>query len=64
WAQANKRRNWDTIFWTDETRLELGERPRREHVTQKAGEESGRKSIMLWGCVAQGCKGPFIWLDL
>ncbi|KAI0697399.1 hypothetical protein C8T65DRAFT_522766, partial [Cerioporus squamosus] len=44
-------------------------------VTRQPGEEflpnniqptfrSGRKSIMLWGCVAQGCKGPLIRLDL
>lgn len=39
WARENKTRDWDTVICTDETRLELGERPGRECVTQKAGEE-------------------------
>ena len=53
--------------------LELGEQP-RQFVTRKPGEEflleniqptfrSGRDSIMLWGCVALGRKGPLIRLD-
>ncbi len=54
---------------------ELGERPRRERVTWMAGEEflvdniqptfkSSPKFLLLWGCMAQGYKGPLIWLDL
>ena len=75
WAKENKMRNWRTVIFTDETRLELGERPGLVYVTCKPGEEflpqniqptfrSGQKSIMLWGCVAEGHKGPLIRLDL
>ncbi|KAA1479038.1 hypothetical protein DENSPDRAFT_749552, partial [Dentipellis sp. KUC8613] len=44
-------------------------------VTRRPGEEylpgltaptyhSGRKSIMIWACIAHGVKGPIIKLDL
>ena len=75
WARENREREWRTVIHCDETVLELGERPGPKHVTRRPGEEflpeniqptfrSGRKSIMLWGCVAEGCKGPLVRLEL
>ncbi|RPD54703.1 hypothetical protein L227DRAFT_471647, partial [Lentinus tigrinus ALCF2SS1-6] len=75
WVRENAERDWSKVIWTDETTLELGKRVGHLRVTRKAGEEflpenieltfwSGRKSLMLWGCVAEGRKGPLIWLDL
>lgn len=65
WATENQSRNWDTVIWTDESTIELGERPGRQHVTRLPGEEylpeciqptfhSGRKSMMVWGAIAHG----------
>lgn len=39
WAQFNKRRDWDTITWTNETQVELEKRPGQDHVTRKAGKK-------------------------
>ena len=75
WAEANRERDWGKVIFTDETRLEIGERPGRRYVTRKPGEEflfeniqptfkSGRKSIMVWGCIAAGKKGPLVRLRL
>ena len=75
WARENGETDWRLVLWTDEVRLELGERPGRVFVTRKPGEEflpvnvqptfkSGRNSIMLWGCIAHGWKGPLIRLEL
>ena len=75
WARENEEMDWWLVLWTDEVRLELGERPGRVFVTRKPGEEflpvnvqptfkSGRNSIMLWGCIAHGWKGPLIRLEL
>ena len=55
------------MLWTDEAILELGEHVSRQYVTRKVGKEylpetieptfrSGRKTIMLWGVVAEGRK--------
>jgi transposase len=75
WAKENEERDWSTILWTDEASIETGERPTAWRVTCMAGEEylpenimptfkSGRKSIMVWACVAHGVKGPIWRLDL
>ena len=66
--------DWDHVIWTDEMSIELGEQPRRRRVTRLPGEEfmlenmqptfhSGRKSIMVWGAIANGLKGPLVKLD-
>ena len=63
WAQVNNGRDWGgNVCWTDESSIELGERPIHTMVTHLPGEEflpknisptfkSGRKSIMVWACV-------------
>jgi transposase len=75
WAEENSSRDWDTIIWTDESTIEFGERPGHQMVTRLPGEEylpeciqptfhSGRKSMMVWGAIAHGRKGPLIRLNL
>jgi transposase len=75
WAKENVSRDWDTVIWTDECTIELGKRPGHQHVTRLPGEEylpeciqptfhSGRKSMMVWGAVANGRKGPLIRLNM
>ncbi|ETW85192.1 hypothetical protein HETIRDRAFT_310330 [Heterobasidion irregulare TC 32-1] len=67
-------RDWNKVIWTDEAKLELGKRPGHKRVARLPGEEflpeniqptfkSGHKSIMVWGCIAHGVKGPLIKLE-
>lgn len=75
WARRNLKRDWTRVIWTDETALRLGEVVTRRRVTRGPGEEflpetvaptftNSKESIMLWGCIAHGKKGPLICLDL
>jgi transposase len=75
WARENAKRDWTRVIWTDETNSEVGERPGPEYVTRLPREEfladciqptfgSGRKKIMLWGCIAYNKKGPLVRLEL
>ena len=76
WAHVNNGRDWGgNVCWTDESSIELGERPSHAMVTHLPGEEflpenisptfkSGRKSIMVWACVTHNRKGPIIRLNL
>lgn len=75
WAHENRMRNWNTVMWTDEVPLETGGKSHRPRVTRRAGEaylpkciaptfQSGRKSLMAWGCIAHGYKGPLIRLEV
>ena len=61
--------------WTDEAKIETGERPGHCHVTRLPGEEflpeniaptfkSNRQSIMVWACITQNSKGPLIRLNM
>ena len=67
-------RDWNEVIWTDEAKLELGERLGHRRVMRLPGEEflpkniqltfkSSCKSIMVWGCIAHGVKGPLIKLE-
>ena len=71
WAEENKDRDWSTVLWTDESSIELGERPGRQFVMRHPGEEylpeciqptfhSGRKTLMVWGAIGAGRKGPLL----
>ncbi|KIM85002.1 hypothetical protein PILCRDRAFT_23719, partial [Piloderma croceum F 1598] len=75
WAEENKDRDWSTVLWTDESSIELGKRPGRQFVTCRPGEEylpeciqptfhSGRQTLMVWGAIGTGRKGPLIRLDM
>lgn len=73
WARVNRFRNWNSIAWCDEVKIETGGRPSRLMVTRQPGEadltscivptfRSTRKSIMVWGVISHGYKGPIILL--
>ena len=75
WALDNKEKDWKYVIWTDETKIETGERPGRKRVTRRPGEEflpeniaptfrSGRQSIMVWAAITHNHKGPIVRLDL
>lgn len=74
WASSNEGRDWDTVAWADEFSIETGEKTSRLRVTRRPGEEylpecieptfqSGRQSLMGWGIIAHGYKGPIIRLE-
>lgn len=75
WAKENQGRDWEQVIWTDEAKIETGERPGHRKVTRLPGEEflpeciaptfrSGRQSIMVWACITHNAKGPIVRLDL
>ena len=56
---------WERIIWTDEASVEVGKDSRECLVWRRPGEryeqdclaptfKSGRKSIMVWGCISYG----------
>ncbi|ETW76429.1 hypothetical protein HETIRDRAFT_328667 [Heterobasidion irregulare TC 32-1] len=65
-------RDWNEVIWTNEAKLELGERlghrmirsPGKEFLSKTIQPtfKSGHKSIMVWRCIAHGMKGPLIKL--
>jgi hypothetical protein len=74
-AEENKVRDWSTVLWTDESSIELGEWPGCQFITRHPGEEylleciqstfhSGQKTLMVWGAIGTGRKGPLIRLDM
>ena len=75
WAKENKDRDWQKVIWTDEAKIETGERPGHRYVTRLPGEEflpeniaptfkSNRQSIMVWACITHNSKGPIIRLNM
>lgn len=75
WARESEGRDWKTVIWTDEASFELGKRIGQCRVTRRINEDlcleniqptfrSGRKSFMVWACIAHCRKGPLIRLDL
>ena len=61
------------IIWTDECSVELGKNTRNPLVWRRPHEKydskclvptfkSGRSSLMFWGCIAYGKKGPLVFL--
>ncbi|QRV95040.1 Transposable element Tc1 transposase [Ceratobasidium sp. AG-Ba] len=67
----NTKKSWDDKIWTDESILETGVRPGRPKVTRRPGEEdlpstitpsfrSGRKTLIVFGSIANDRKGPLI----
>ena len=75
WGKDNADRDWSKVVWTDEAKIEMGEQPGPCRVTQMVGEEflpeciqptfqSGRQSIIVWGCISHNRKGPLIQLCL
>jgi transposase len=63
--------DWKTVIWTDESSVEIGKESRTCTVWRREGEhyreeclvptfKSGRKSIMVWGCISYGKRGPLV----
>ncbi|ETW78927.1 hypothetical protein HETIRDRAFT_247513, partial [Heterobasidion irregulare TC 32-1] len=59
WVKENMTRDWNEVIWTDEAKLP-GEEFLPENIQPTF--KSGRKSIMVWGCIAYGVKGSLIKL--
>ncbi|QRV99727.1 Transposable element Tc1 transposase [Ceratobasidium sp. AG-Ba] len=75
WAKENTGRDWNSAIWCDETSIGTGKPPGRIMVTRQPHEAylpeclvssyySGRDSLMAWGAVAHGVKGPIVVLDM
>ncbi|KAB5588774.1 Winged helix turn helix protein [Ceratobasidium theobromae] len=75
WARINRFRDWDSIIWTDEVQLGIGDQPNHPRVTRRQGEAflpecivptfpNNRELLMAWGCISHGYKGPLICLDM
>lgn len=67
-------RDWNKVIWTNEAKLELGERPGHRRVTRLLGKQflpeniqptfkGGHRSIMVQECIAHGVKCPLIKLE-
>lgn len=63
--------NWERVIWTDEASVEIGLESRACLVWRRPGEryderclaptfKSGRQSLMVWGCITYGRRGPLI----
>ena len=66
-------KEWENIIWTDESSVELGKNSRVDLVWRHPNEaysekctgstiKSGRTSIMVWGAIAYGWRGPLIFI--
>ena len=74
WARVHRawgEEDWDWVIWTDECSVEIGKDSRVPWVWRRVGEKyfkkglkpsfkSGRQSLMIWGCMANGKLGPLI----
>ena len=74
WARQHRQwgeEDWKHIIWTDEASVEIGKGSERVWVWRRPGErhldqcliptfKSGRQSLMVWGCIAYGRRGPLI----
>ena len=65
--------DWHRVIWTDESSVELGKASSAPLVWRRPDEEykkeclaptfkSGRSSVMIWGCIAYGKKGPLVFI--
>jgi transposase len=63
--------DWERVIWTDEASVEIGKESRQCLVWRRPGErykekclvptfKSGRQSIMIWGCISYGKRGPLV----
>jgi transposase len=63
--------DWERIIWTDEASVEVGKESRECLVWRREGErylqeclaptfKSGRTSLMIWGCITYGKRGPLV----
>ena len=63
--------DWKRVIWTDEASVEVGKESRQSLVWRRPGErykqeclvptfKSGRQSLMIWGCISYGRRGPLV----
>jgi transposase len=63
--------DWERVIWTDEASVEVGKESRQCLVWRRPGEryreeclvptfKSGRQSLMIWGCISYGRRGPLV----
>ena len=63
--------DWQRVIWTDESSVEIGLESRKCTVWRRVGEryrkdclvptfKSGRQSLMVWGCISYGKRGPLV----
>ena len=63
--------DWEQVIWTNESSVKIGKESRECVVWRKVGErykqdclvptfKSGRSSIMIWGCISYGMRGPLV----
>ena len=74
WAKEYRvwgKEDWKHVIWTDEASVEIGKNSRVVWVWRRPGEryldkcliptfKSGRQSLMVWGCIAYGRRGPLV----
>jgi len=62
---------WKRVIWMDESSVEVGKESRACKVWRRSGERydkkcvvptfrSGRTSLMVWGCISYGKRGPLM----
>ncbi|KAI0083040.1 hypothetical protein BDY19DRAFT_900955, partial [Irpex rosettiformis] len=61
-ADENEDRDWNEMLWSDEATFKTGERPGRKLVTHVTFR-SGRKSLMVWACIANNKPEPILHLQ-
>lgn len=65
---------WDRVIWTDECSFKVGKNSGRLRCWRRPNEaftpkclrptfKSGRSSLMVWGCITKGRKGPLVFLE-
>jgi hypothetical protein len=74
WAHMREGEDWDTVMWSDECYIEMDNRTGRVYVTRTTDEVYDEAClaptfkqlsvrVMVWGCVANGWKGPLVVLE-
>jgi hypothetical protein len=74
WAKDHhglKMVDWERVIWTDEASVEIGKESQQCLIWHRPGEryqeeclvptfKSGRQSLMVWGCISYGRRGPLV----
>jgi transposase len=74
WAKANSTQDWTRVMWSDECYVHLDDKNGQIYVTRRPEEvwdeeclvptfKQSNIRVMIWGCVADGWKGPLVVLE-
>jgi hypothetical protein len=74
WGREREGEQWDTVMWSDECYLQLGDKSGRVYITRTVDEEyideclvptfkQSSVRVMVWGCIAHDWKGPLVVLE-